>query len=186
GHSNCCTLPPAPASRTRKTAVAYGSFQARGWDPTGQGLGHRKSICDNVMYVATWPTSRHVAQFGSPSPSSSSAPCPSSSRCRREREMPSRRAASERLPPAVSSMARAAARWISARGAGKGRGPAPAGGEGGGGGRRRRGGGGGGGGERGGRRVGAPTPARRARSGAAAPGCSRAGGGRARGAAPGV
>src|SRR2546423_1360269 len=69
------------------------------------------------MYVATWPASTHMAQFGSPS--SSSAACPSSSRCKREREIPSRRAASERLPFAVSSMARAAARWISASWGGK-------------------------------------------------------------------
>src|SRR3989442_13778263 len=72
------------------------------------------------MGITTWATPRHLAQFGSASVSSGLAP-PSSRRWRRGREIPSPRAASERLPPAAARLARGAARWVSAGGAGEGR-----------------------------------------------------------------
>src|SRR5207302_10862145 len=72
------------------------------------------------MEAGTWVTPAQLAQFASPPP-------PSRRRSSRDRDMPSRRAASDRLPPVAASMARAAARWISASVAGKGTGAAEAG-----------------------------------------------------------
>src|SRR5256886_1530751 len=81
------------------------------------------------MGVGTWVASAQLAQFASPVVSFSVslvAPAPKR-RSSRDRDIPSRRAASDRLPPVAASIARAAARWISASVAGKGTGVAAAG-----------------------------------------------------------
>src|SRR2546425_10017079 len=81
------------------------------------------------MGVGTWVTSDQLAQFASPvSLAVSPVASAPKRRSRRDRDIPSRRAASDRVPPVAASIARAAARWVSASVAGKGTGGGAGGG----------------------------------------------------------